>query len=74
MNLQGKIKTVWKKELKLSGANEIAKEAGVDPRTIVRAIETGNCHKETYDAVNRALLIMKQRRESDPIINQLIAG
>lgn len=73
MIIEQKLKAAWKKGIKRHGITLLAKEAAVDCRTIIRAIEGGKCHKDSYDRINVALLKLNKELKKDDVVSQLLA-
>lgn len=71
MEIPNKVKKVWEAEIKNYGHENICTEAGVNYRTLKRAVEMGNCKPYIFDLINAS--IKKLRSKRDKSIKKLIA-
>lgn len=62
MKIPKQIHSIWKSEKQTSGLMKIATVANVDFRTVKRAIETGEIQTDKYDAINNAIIQIRQNR------------
>ena len=54
---------VWKKEFEGRNLTKVAKDIGINYRTLVSAIETGETIQRTVDKINIYILLEREKRK-----------